>query len=101
MFGMTVPHSYNNMKHSYMQQKDHISGHGMTLRLNQNGCHFGHNISKYIDFLTENVSILNEISLKFVPQGPIDNYKDQPQAIIWTNDDPAKLYKCITWAWRY
>ena len=43
-----------------------------TLRLRQNGCHFADNILKCI-FLNENVWIPSEISLKFVPKGPIDN----------------------------
>ena len=43
-----------------------------TLRPRQNGCHFANNIFKYI-FLSENVSISINISLKCVPMGQIDN----------------------------
>ena len=43
-----------------------------TLRPTQNGRHFADDILKCI-FLNENVWIPIEISLKFVPKGPIDN----------------------------
>ena len=43
-----------------------------TLRPRQNGCHFADDILKCI-FLNENVWIPIEISLKLVPEGPIDN----------------------------
>ena len=43
-----------------------------TLRPRQNGRHFADDILKCI-FLNENVWIPIEISLKFVPKGPIDN----------------------------
>ena len=43
-----------------------------TLRPRQNGRHFPHDIFKWI-FLNENVWILINISLKFVPKGPINN----------------------------
>ena len=43
-----------------------------TLRPKQNGCNFADDILKCI-FLNENVWIPIEISLKFVPKGPIDN----------------------------
>ena len=42
------------------------------MRLEQNGCHFADNIFRCI-FLKENVWISVEISLKFVPRGPINN----------------------------
>ena len=38
----------------------------------QNGCHFTDNIFRCI-FVNEKFYILNKISLKFVPKGPIDN----------------------------
>ena len=68
-----------------------------TLRSRQNGQHFADDIFKCI-FLNENVSISIEISLMFVPKGPINNIPafvqimawrrpgDKRQAIIWTND---------------
>ena len=43
-----------------------------TLRPRKNGRHFADDTFKYI-FLNENVIISFEISLKFVPKGPIDN----------------------------
>ena len=43
-----------------------------TLRLRQNGRHFPDDIFKWI-FLNENVWISINISLKFVPRGPINN----------------------------
>ena len=43
-----------------------------TLMPRQNGCHFADDISKCI-FLNENVWIPIKISLKFVPEGPINN----------------------------
>ena len=43
-----------------------------TLRPTKNGRHFADNILKGI-FLNENVWIPIDISLKFVPKGPIDN----------------------------
>ena len=44
----------------------------VTFRLRQDGWHLADDILKCI-FLNENVWILIEISLKFVPMGPIDN----------------------------
>ena len=49
-----------------------------TLRLRQNGHHFPDDIFKCI-FLNENVWILIEISLKFVPKGAIANIP----ALVW------------------
>ena len=43
-----------------------------TLKRWQNGRHFAEDIFKH-NFLNENVCILNEISLKFVLNGPVDN----------------------------
>ena len=43
-----------------------------TLRPRQNGRHFADDTFKRI-FANENVRILIEISLKFVPEGPINN----------------------------
>ena len=49
-----------------------------TLRPRQNGRHFADDILKWI-FLNENVWIPIEISLKFVPKGPIENIP----ALVW------------------
>ena len=43
-----------------------------TLRPTQNGRHFPDEIFKCI-FMNENVRISIEISLKFIPKGPINN----------------------------
>ena len=49
-----------------------------TLRLRQKGRHFADDTFKRI-FVNENVRIPIEISLKFVPKGPIDNIP----ALVW------------------
>ena len=53
-----------------------------TLRPIQNGRHFADDIFKWI-FLNENVWILINISLKFVPQGPINNIPALVQIMAW------------------
>ena len=53
-----------------------------TLRLRQNWRHFANDIFKCI-FLNENVWISNEISLKFVPKGSINNYPALFQIMAW------------------
>ena len=53
-----------------------------TLRPRQNGRHFADDIFKCI-FLNENVSIAIEISLKFVPKGPINNIPALVQIMAW------------------
>ena len=54
----------------------------ITLRPRQNGRHFADDIFKWI-FLNENVWILLKISLKFVPQGPINNIQALVQIMAW------------------
>ena len=53
-----------------------------TLRPRQNGRHFADNTFKRI-FLNENVRISIEISLKFVPKGPINNIPALVQIMAW------------------
>ena len=53
-----------------------------TLRPRQNGLHFPDDIFKWI-FLNENVWILINISLKFVPRGPINNIPTLVQVMAW------------------
>ena len=53
-----------------------------TLKPRQNGCHFPDDIFKSI-FLNENVWILIEISLKFVPKCPIINIPALGQIMAW------------------
>ena len=73
-----------------------------TLRLRWNGCHFADdNIFKDI-FLYENVWILTEISLKFVPKGPINNIPALVQIMAWRRPGASHYlnqcwldYRCI------
>ena len=53
-----------------------------TLRPRQNGRHFPDDIFKWI-FLNENVWISINISLKFVPMGPINNIPTLVQVMAW------------------
>ena len=53
-----------------------------TLRPRQNGRHFPDDIFKWF-FLNENVWILINISLKFVPMGPINNIPTLVQVMAW------------------
>ena len=53
-----------------------------TLRPRQNGRHFADDTFKRI-FVNENVRILTEISLKFVPKGPINNISSLVQTMAW------------------
>ena len=53
-----------------------------TLRLRQNGRHFPDDIFKCIS-LNENLWILIEISLNFVPRGPINNIPALVQIMAW------------------
>ena len=55
---------------------------GNTLRLRQNGRHFTDDTFKRI-FLNENVRILFKISLKFVPEGPVNNIPTLVQIMVW------------------
>ena len=59
------------------------------LRPRQNGRHFPDDIFKWI-FLNENVCISINISLKFVPRGPINNTPTLVQVMTWrrTGDKP-------------
>ena len=60
-----------------------------TLRPRQNGRHFADAIFKLI-FLNENVWIPIKISLKFIPQGPINNIPALVQIMTWRRpgDEP-------------
>ena len=61
-----------------------------TLRPRQNGRHFPDDILKWI-FLTENVWISIEISLKFVPKGPINNIPALVQIMAWRRSGDKPL----------
>ena len=56
--------------------------HFNTLRPRQNGRHFADDTFKPI-FVNENVRLLIEISLKFVPKGPINNIPALVQIMAW------------------
>ena len=60
----------------------HILGFLNTLRPRHNGRHFADDILNSI-FLNENVWIPIKISLKFVPEGPIDNIPSLVQIVAW------------------
>ena len=61
-----------------------------TLRLRQNGRHIVDDTFKRI-FLNENVSISIEISLKFVPKGPINNIPALVQIMAWRHPGDKPL----------
>ena len=61
-----------------------------TLRLRQNGRHFPDNIFKCI-FLNENWCISMKISLKFVPQGLVNNIPALVQIMAWCRSGDKPL----------
>ena len=61
-----------------------------TLRPRQNGTHFADDTFKHI-FANENVRILIEISLKFVPKGPINNIPFLVQIMAWLHPGDKPL----------
>ena len=63
-----------------------------TLRPIQYGRHFTYNTFKHI-FLNENVRILIEISLKFVPKGPINNIPVLVQIMAWRRPGDKPLFE--------
>ena len=60
------------------------------LRMRQNGCHYTDNSFKCI-FLNENVCISIQISLKFVPKGPINNITALVQIMATRRPDNKSL----------
>ena len=65
-----------------------------TLRLRLNGRHFPGDIFKWI-FLNENVWISINISLKFVPRGPINNIPILVQVMAWRRPGDKPLSEPI------
>ena len=53
-----------------------------TLRPRENGRHFADNICKCI-CMNENLCILFQIPLNFIPKGPIDNKLAMVQVTVW------------------
>ena len=66
-----------------------------TLRPRQEGRHFPDDTFERI-FLKENVIILIKISLKFVPNGPIDNITALAQIMAWRRPGDKPLYEPTT-----
>ena len=65
-----------------------------TLRPRQNGRHFTDDTFKHI-FLKENVRILIEIPLKFVPKSPIDNIPALFQIMAWRRPGDKPLSEAM------
>ena len=63
-----------------------------TLRPKQNGRHFRDDICKCI-FLNESIWMSIEISLKFVPKGPINNIPALVQIMAWRRSGERPLYE--------
>ena len=66
-----------------------------SLRPIQNGCHFADDIFKCI-FVNENVWIPIKISLKFVPNGPINNIPALVQIKVWRRPGVKPLSEPMT-----
>ena len=64
------------------------------LRPRQNGCHFADDTFKRI-FLNENVIISIQISLKFVPKGPINNIPALVQITAWRRAGDKSLSEAM------
>ena len=62
------------------------------LRLEQNGRHFADDSFKHI-FMNECVCFFSQISLKFIPMGPIVNKSASVHVIAWrpTGDNPSPV----------
>ena len=69
-------------KSSCSTQCQLMPGSGNTFRLRQNGPHSADTLFKFI-FFNENVRILFQISLKFVPKGPINTIPAVVQIMTW------------------
>ena len=67
-----------------------LPSHLNTLRLRQNGRHFADDVFKCI-FLNENVWILLQISLKFIPKCPIKNIPSLVQIMAWRRPGDKSL----------
>ena len=79
----TVNHSEQLFNLFYQPTNPSSLAHSLsTLRPRQNGRHFADAIFKCI-FLNENVWIPIKISLKFVPQGPINDIPAMVQIMAW------------------
>ena len=75
-----VAHSQNMSM--YSEQSHHLPTCNNTVRPKQNGRQFADDIFKCI-FLNWDIWISNKFSLKFVPNGPIDNIPALDQLMAW------------------
>ena len=66
----------------------------LTLRPIQDGCQFPGDIFKCI-FLNENISISIEISLNFLPKGPIYNIPALVQIMAWRRRGDKPLSELV------
>ena len=81
----TIVHTHSYDEHKFVEMISVFcltSSAFNTLRPRQNGRHFPDDIFKCI-FLNENVWISISISLKFVPEGPINNIPALVQIMAW------------------
>ena len=69
-----------------------------TLRLRQDGRHFPDDIFQYI-FLNENVWILINISMKFLPKGPNNNNPSLFQVMAWRRSGDKPLCETMMISW--
>ena len=71
-----------------------ISTRVIQFRPRQDGYHFPDDILKCI-YLNENVLISSEISLKFVPKGPINNIPALVQIMVWRRPVSLLTHICV------
>ena len=82
----------NDIVGKYTRKLCRMSGLGVTLRPRQDGCHFPDDIFRCI-FLNENIWIVINISLSFVPKGQIDNILALGQIMAWRRSGNKPLSK--------
>ena len=85
------------VKHNTMMEHMAKMNAVNTLRPRQDGRHFADDIFKHI-FLNENVWISINISLKFIPKGPIDNIPALVQIMAWRRPGDKPLSEPVM-AW--
>ena len=78
----TRPLSSHYLRSLFLLPSWQLQSNNNTLRPRQNGRHFPNDIFKWI-FLNGNVWISTNISLKFVPRGPINNIPTLVQVMAW------------------
>ena len=83
---------YPDADHLMISELSFHPPHKRHIEAKTNGRHFRDDISKSI-FLNENVRILIEISLKFVPKGPIVNIPALVQIMAWCRPGHKSLSK--------